>query len=67
MQQLTVIRDYAWLKLMDVLCWFRGHACGEFPMGRYCRRCFKVENVDFASGSKERASAIGRLVRGRKE
>ncbi len=67
MQQLTVIRDYAWLKLMDVLCWFRGHACGEFPMGRYCRRCYRVEGVDFRSQPQQPTSAIGRLVRGRKE
>ncbi|MCH8345812.1 MAG: hypothetical protein IIC87_02660 [Chloroflexi bacterium] len=67
MQQLTLIRDYTWLKLMDVLCWFRGHACGEFPMGRYCRRCYRVEGVDFLSQPQQPTSAIGRLVRGRKD
>ena len=67
MQSISVMRDYLWLRAMDVLCWFRGYACGEFPMGRYCRRCYRVEGVDFRSQPQQPTSAIGRLVRRRKE
>lgn len=67
MQSISVMRDYLWLRAMDVVCAVRGHSVTSFPMGRHCRRCFKVENVDFASGSKEQTDAKGRLVRGREE
>ena len=67
MQRLTLIRDYTWLKLMDVICGLRGHSYDEFLRGRFCRRCYRVEGVDFLSQPQQPTSAIGRLVRGRKE
>ena len=67
MQSISVMRDYLWLRAMDVICALRGHSCDEFLRGRFCTRCYKVEGVDFGSESKERASAIGRLGRGSKE
>ena len=67
MQSISVMRDYLWLRAMDVICWFRGHSCDEFLRGRFCRRCYRVEGVDFPSQPQQPTSAIGRLVRGRKE
>jgi hypothetical protein len=44
---------------MDCVCWMRGHKLANFPKGCFCRRCYRVEGVDF----RERTSAIGRFVK----
>ncbi len=67
MQSISLIRDYLWLWAMDVICGLRGHSVASFPKGRFCRRCYRVEGVDFLSQPQQPTSAIGRLVRGRKE
>lgn len=67
MQSISVMRDYLWLRVMDVICWLRGHSVASFPKGRFCGRCYRVEGVDFLAEPEQRSSSIGRLVRGRKE
>ncbi len=67
MQSISVMRDYLWLRAMDVICGLRGHSCDEFLRGRFCTHCYKVEGVDFGSQPQQPTSAIGWLVRGRKE
>ncbi len=67
MQSISVIRDYLWLRAMDVICGLRGHSVASFPIGRFCQRCYRVEGVDFLSQPQQPTSAIERLVRGRKE
>ncbi len=67
MQSISVMRDYLWLRAMDVICGLRGHSVTSFPKGRFCTRCYKVEEVDFLSQPQQPTSAIGRLVKGRKE
>ena len=67
MQSISVMRDYLWLRAMDVICGLRGHSVASFPIGRFCRRCYRVEGVDFLSQPQQPTSATGRLVRGRKE
>ncbi len=67
MQSISVMRDYLWLRAMDVICGLRGHSVASFPIGRFCRRCYRVEGVDFLSQPQQPISATGRLVRGRKE
>ena len=67
MQSISVMRDYLWLRVMDVICGLRGHSVASFPKGRFCRRCYRVEGVDFLSQPQQPTSANGRLVRGRKE
>ena len=67
MQSISVMRDYLWLRAMDVICGLRGHSVASFPKGRFCRRCYRVEGVDFLSQPQQPTSAIERLVRGRKE
>ena len=39
--------DYVWLRAMDVVCAVRGHMLNDFPKGRFCLRCYRVEGVDF--------------------
>ncbi len=59
----NVMRDYMWLRLMDSICWMRGHSVTSFPKGRFCLRCYKVEGADFHSVYPERFSVVRRFVK----
>lgn len=53
MQRISVLAHYLWLRAMDLVCVLRGHKLTNFPRGRFCLRCYRVEGVDFASGRRE--------------
>jgi hypothetical protein len=59
MRRISFLAHYMWLRAMDCVCWMRGHRLVNFPKGRFCRRCYRVEGVDF----RERTSAIGQFVK----
>ena len=50
MRRISLVAHYIWC-VMDCVCWMRGHKLVSFPKGRYCRRCYKVEGVDFGPRS----------------
>jgi len=59
MRRISFLATHFRLRAMDCVCWMRGHKLVNFPKGRFCRRCYRVEGVDF----RERSCAIGRWIR----
>jgi len=59
MRRIYFVATHFRLRAMDCVCWTLGHKLVNFPKGRFCRRCYRVEGVDF----QERTSAVGRLVK----
>jgi len=58
MRRISFLAHNLWLQAMDCVCWMRGHKLVSFPKGRFCRRCYRVEGVDF----RERTSTVWRFV-----
>ena len=48
-RRISFLARYIWLRVMDCVCWVRGYRLANFPKGRFCRRCCKVEGADFGS------------------
>jgi len=59
MRRISFLGRYVWLRVMDGACWMCGHKLVNFPKGRFCRRCYRVEEVDF----RRRTCAIGWWIR----
>ncbi len=55
MQRISLGARCLHLRAMDLVCLLRGHRLTKFPKARYCRRCYRVEGIDFPCRRREPA------------